>query len=32
VTSTSTLRIGWGEEGLDGEGWYPWFAGTIFVR
>lgn len=30
--NTSTLRIGWGEGGGQAEGWYPWYAGSIFVR
>ena len=30
--STSTLRIGWGEAGGQNEGWYPWFAGTLYLR
>ncbi len=33
VTGTSSaFRIGWGEAGPQYEGWYPWWAGTIFVR
>ncbi|MCA9661989.1 MAG: hypothetical protein KC486_26860 [Myxococcales bacterium] len=30
--STQTLRISWGEIGINNEGLYPWWAGQIFVR
>jgi len=30
--SSVALRIGWGEGGGEAEGWYPWWAGTIFLR
>ncbi len=30
--ATDTLRIGWGEIGINPEGLYPWWAGQIFVR
>ncbi len=26
------FRIGWGDEGLPSEGWYPWWSGLIMVR
>lgn len=26
------LRLGWGENGGEHEGWYPWWAGTLRVR
>jgi len=26
------FRIGWGEEGGQAEGWFPWFGGSIFLR
>jgi len=29
---SSTLRIGWGEDGIEAEGWYPWYSGKIFIR
>ena len=33
VGSISTLlRLGWGESGGEAEGWYPWWAGSIYVR
>lgn len=28
----STLRLGWQEGGSQYEGWFPWWAGSIFVR
>jgi hypothetical protein len=30
--STQTLRISWGEIGINNEGLYPWWAGQVFVR
>jgi hypothetical protein len=27
-----TFRIGWGEDGGQYEGWYPWWSGMILVR
>jgi len=30
--SSSAFRIGFGEEGGEYEGWYPWWAGLIYVR
>lgn len=31
--SSSWLCVGWGEQTTNTlEGWYPWYAGTIFVR
>ena len=29
---TNELRIGWGEEGIELEGWRPWTSGSIYVR
>ena len=26
------FRIGWGENGSQDEGWYPWFSGLILVK
>jgi cysteine-rich repeat protein len=31
-SNSMTLRIGWGEGGIEHEGWFPWYSGTIFVR
>ena len=28
----TTLRIGWGEEGPESEGWYPWWSGYVYLR
>jgi hypothetical protein len=28
----TAFRIGWGEDGGQYEGWYPWWSGTIFLR
>ncbi len=28
----SDFRIGWGDEGVPSEGWYPWWGGMIMVR
>ena len=28
----TTFRIGWGEDGPQHEGWYPWWEGLIAVR
>jgi len=30
--SVSTFRIGWGENGPQHEGWYPWWSGYVMVR
>lgn len=30
--STKAFRIGWGENGPEHEGWYPWWSGTIRIR
>ena len=30
--ATANFRIGWGEEGSQDEGWFPWAAGSIFIR
>ena len=30
--TADTFRIGWGESGIQYEGWYPWWAGLIMVR
>ena len=30
-TTATAFRIGWGENG-GGEGWFPWWNGSIFVR
>lgn len=32
VPSSTKFRIGWGEEGPQYEGWYPWWNGTIRIR
>ncbi|NVB36994.1 hypothetical protein G6O69_04075 [Pseudenhygromyxa sp. WMMC2535] len=33
VGSISTLfRVGWGESGPEFEGWYPWWAGVVYLR
>jgi hypothetical protein len=29
---SNKFRIAWGEEGGEHEGWYPWYAGYIYVR
>lgn len=29
---SNTFRIEWGEGGGEAEGWYPWRAGTIYLR
>lgn len=29
---STTVRIGWGEIGMNFEGMYPWWEGSIFVR
>ena len=26
------MRIAWGEEGPQLEGWYPWYEGTLYFR
>ena len=31
-SSATALRIGWGENGSEHEGYYPWWSGTIMVR
>ena len=32
VEESETLRISWGEAGLESEGWYPWWSGSIYLR
>jgi len=32
VSSSTAFRIGFGDEGGEYEGWYPWWSGTIYVR
>ena len=29
---SNRFRIGWGEQGPQLEGWYPWWSGRIFLR
>ncbi|MFB6263635.1 MAG: hypothetical protein ABEL76_08440, partial [Bradymonadaceae bacterium] len=30
--TVKTFRMGWGENGGEDEGWYPWWSGTIRLR
>ena len=30
--ASTTFRIEWGEHGGEHEGWYPWWAGDLYVR
>lgn len=30
--ATTNFRIGWGEEGSQSEGWFPWAEGSVFLR
>lgn len=32
AASATAFRVAWGDTGAQFEGWYPWYAGTIFVR
>ena len=32
VVATDGFRIGWGEEGSQSEGWFPWLSGSVFIR
>jgi hypothetical protein len=32
TAGTTDFRIGWGEEGSQSEGWFPWASGSVFVR
>ena len=29
---STAFRIGWGENGTEHEGYYPWYSGTIMIR
>jgi cysteine-rich repeat protein len=31
-STTTLLRIGWGETGGEAEGWYPWWSGSVYLR
>ena len=31
-SNADTLRIAWGEWGTQNEGWYPWYAGLLYLR
>ncbi len=31
-TTATAMRIGWGENGSQHEGYYPWWSGTIMIR
>ncbi|NVB42577.1 hypothetical protein G6O69_32435 [Pseudenhygromyxa sp. WMMC2535] len=30
--ASASFRIGWGEAGSEDEGWYPWWAGSVYLR
>ena len=30
--TAQAFRIGWGEGGGQAEGWYPWWAGRVYLR
>ena len=32
ATASDQIRVAWGEQGAQSEGWYPWYEGTLFVR
>jgi hypothetical protein len=32
VARTTRFRLGWGEEGGESEGWYPWWSGEVLLR
>ena len=31
-TTSDQVRVAWGEQGGQNEGWYPWYDGSLFVR
>ncbi|MEC7985301.1 MAG: MopE-related protein, partial [Myxococcota bacterium] len=31
-SNADALRIAWGEEGSQSEGWYPWYSGLVYLR
>jgi len=32
VGDSGAFRVGWGEGGVESEGWYPWWGGRVFLR